>query len=142
MEIKEENRIPLFWVKLIFKGYEDTMIFCFNFYFSFRTTSKRTARWKRFPSLLWYFFFESTILKLPDQAMFKMLLQQLQNTLTTAFDAINYSLRFYRHGSPHELIFPWVNVFKRKSAKLPGRTFEEHWTNTFHLLLYASFCLK
>ena len=35
--------------------------------------------------------FESTILKLLDQAMLKVLLQQLQDTLTTAFETIHYS---------------------------------------------------
>ena len=36
-------------------------------------------------------FFESTILKLLDQAMFKVLSQQLQDTLTTVFETIHYS---------------------------------------------------
>ena len=36
-------------------------------------------------------FFESTILKLLDQAMFKVLLQKLQDTLTTAFETMNYN---------------------------------------------------
>ena len=36
-------------------------------------------------------FFESTILKLLDQAMFKVLSQQLQDTLTTIFETIHYN---------------------------------------------------
>ena len=36
-------------------------------------------------------FFESTILKLHDRAMFKVLLQKLQDTLTTAFETIHYN---------------------------------------------------
>ena len=36
-------------------------------------------------------FFESTILKLLDQAMFKVLSQQLQDTLTTVFETIHYN---------------------------------------------------
>ena len=35
--------------------------------------------------------FESTVLKLLDQAMFKVLSQQLQDTLTTVFETIRYS---------------------------------------------------
>ena len=58
--------------------------------------------------------------KLLDQAMFKVLSQQLQDTLTTVFETIHYGWRFYGHGSPYELIFSWVNIFKRKSAKVPG----------------------
>ena len=34
---------------------------------------------------------ESTVLKLLDQAMFKVLSQQLQDTLTTVFETIRYS---------------------------------------------------
>ena len=36
-------------------------------------------------------FFESTILKLLYQVMFKVSSQKLQDTLTTAFEAIHYS---------------------------------------------------
>ena len=35
--------------------------------------------------------FESTVLKLLDQAMFKVLSQQLQDILATAFQTIHYS---------------------------------------------------
>ena len=37
-------------------------------------------------------FFQSTILKLLDLAMFKDLSHQLQDTLTTVFETIHYSL--------------------------------------------------
>ena len=40
-------------------------------------------------------FFESTILKLLDRAMFKFILQQLQGSLATTFETIHYSRRFY-----------------------------------------------
>ena len=40
-------------------------------------------------------FFESTILKLLDRAMSKVILPQLQGTLTTTFETIHYSRRFY-----------------------------------------------
>ena len=53
--------------------------------------------------------------------MFKVLSQQLQGTLTTAFQTIQYSLRFYGHGLSYELIFSLVNIFKQKSAKVPGK---------------------
>ena len=66
------------------------------------------------------FFFQSTILKLLGLAMFKVLSQQLQDTLTTVFETIHYGWRFYGHGSPYELILSWVNIFKWKSAKVPG----------------------
>ena len=134
----------MFWVELTFKRYEDTMIFCFHFYFLFRTNGKRATRWRRLPSLLLYFFFERTTLKLLHQAMFKVLSQQLQYTLTTVFETIHYSWIFYGHGSPHELIFSWVNIFTWKSTRHrekrhlhnnPSLLFEEHWTMTFHLLL-------
>ena len=36
-------------------------------------------------------FFESTILNLLDQATFKVLSQQLQDTLITGFETIHYS---------------------------------------------------
>ena len=38
-----------------------------------------------------YGIFSETILKLLDQAMFKVLSQQLQDTLTTVFETIHYS---------------------------------------------------
>ena len=41
-----------------------------------------------------YGFFLSTVLKLLDQAIFKVLSQQLQDTLTTVFETIHYSGRF------------------------------------------------
>ena len=45
------------------------------------------------------FFLGDTILKLLDQAIFKGLSQQLQDTLTTVFETIHYSWKFYGHGS-------------------------------------------
>ena len=87
-------------------------------------------------------FFQSTILKLLDLAMFKDLSHQLQDTLTTVFETIHYSWRFYGHGSPYELIFSWVIICKRKSAKMsglnPSLLFEEHCIKTFDLLLIIS----
>ena len=64
---------------MTFKGYEDAIIFCFHFYFLFRTNGKRT----------WYFFFESTVLKLLDhsyQSWFATI------TLTTAFETTHYTV--------------------------------------------------
>ena len=52
-------------------------------------------------------------------AMFKFLTQQLEDTLTTAFETIHY--RFYGHGSPYKLVFSWVNIFKQKSLKVLGK---------------------
>ena len=51
------------------------------------------------------FFLESTVLKLLDQAMFKVLSQPLQDTLKTRFETIHYRRRCYGRGSPYELIF-------------------------------------
>ena len=51
------------------------------------------------------FFFESTVLKLLDQAMFKVLSQPLQDTLKTRFETIHYRRRSYGRGSPYELVF-------------------------------------
>ena len=88
-------------------------------------------------------FFESMILKLLDQAMFKVFLQQLRDSLTTVFETIHYSWRFCGHGSPYEPIFSWVNIFKRKSVKLPGLSssllFEKHSTKTFTISLIIVF---
>ena len=47
-------------------------------------------------------------------AMFKILLQQLRGTLTTEFETMPYSWRFYGHGSAYELIVSWVYFLKRK----------------------------
>ena len=59
------------------------------------------------------------------------------------FEAIDYSWKFYRHGSPYELIFSWVNIFKRKSVKVPGLSssllFEKHSTKTFTISLIIVF---
>ena len=44
------------------------------------------------------------------------------------FEAIHYSWKFYRHGSSYEIIFSWINIFKRKSAKVPGIS-EMSWCN-------------
>ena len=52
--------------------------------------------------------------------MLKVLSQQLQDTLTTVFEMRHDNSRFYGHGSLYELIFSWVNIFERKSAKVPG----------------------
>ena len=54
-------------------------------------------------------------------AMFKVLSQQLQSTLATTFEMMHYSWRFYGHGSPHDISFSWLNNFKQKSAKVPGK---------------------
>ena len=67
------------------------------------------------------FFFEVSFRNYLTTAMFKVLLQQLQGPLTTAFETIHYSWRYYGHESPHELMFSWVNIFKQKSTKVPGK---------------------
>ena len=85
-----------------------------------------------------FFFSESTILKLLDQAMFNVLLQQLQDTSTTAFETIYYSWRFYEHGSPYELIFSWTNIFKRKSAEV----LENYHLHNNLSLLFEEHCIK
>ena len=54
-------------------------------------------------------------------AMFKVLTQQLQSTLKTPFETIQYSWRFNGYRSPYELFFSWVNIFKRKSVKGTGK---------------------
>ena len=129
-------------------------ILWFLFYFVFRTTGKRTTKRKQLQSLLGFFLWESTILKLLYQARFKVFSQQLQDTSTTAFEAIYYSWRFYGHGSPYELFFSWkislnknrprrwkiivCTIFRACSSKSIASRFEEHCTKTFHLLLYAS----
>ena len=67
------------------------------------------------------FFLEVSFGNYLITAIFKVLLQQLQGLLTTAFETIHYSWRYYGHESPHELMFSWVNIFKQKSTKVPGK---------------------
>ena len=66
-EPKRENGTPLFWVELIFKGYEDAMIFCVFICIFYLELTVREQLMRRFLSLLWYFF-ENTILKLLDHS--------------------------------------------------------------------------
>ena len=64
----------MFWVELTFKGYEDTMILCVSiFIFLFRTNGK-SAREQLDENDFRHcygIFFESIILKLIDQAIFR-----------------------------------------------------------------------
>ena len=53
-------------------------------------------------------------------AMFKVLSQQLQGTLKTAFETY-ITVEDFTDMAIHELIFSWVNDFKRKSAYMPGK---------------------
>ena len=77
----------------------------------FRTNRKRRNESGQLPSLLWYFF-----LKYHSE-----ILQQLRGTLTTVFEMTPYSWRFYRHQSTYELTLFSVNIFQRKSTKVPGK---------------------
>ena len=80
------------------------MIFCFHFVFRLEPTVKEQKDENDFRRC-YGIFIESIILKLLDRAMFKVLSQQLQDTLTTVFETIHYSCRFYGYGSSYELIF-------------------------------------
>ena len=120
-----ENGTPLFWVELIFKGSEDAMIFYVSiFIFCLEPTVRERLDENSFHHCYGIFFFESIMPKLLDQTtwncMFKVILQQLQDNLTTVFETVHYSWRFYGHGSPYELVFSSVNVFKQKSVKVSG----------------------
>ena len=95
-------------------------ILCLHFHFSFRTNGKRATRWKRLPVAVTVFFFESTILKLLDQAMFKVLSQKLQDTLTTSFWSDTLQLEILRTWITIWTNFSAVNIFKRKLAKVLG----------------------
>ena len=67
------------------------MIFCvFIFIFCLEQTVREELDENDFRHC-YRVFFESTILKLLHQAMFKVLSQQLQNILTTIFETIHYS---------------------------------------------------
>ena len=65
------------------------MIFCFHFYFLFRTICKRTADDNDFHH--YYGIFFSTTLKLLDRSYVQVLLQQLGGTLTAAFEMTSYN---------------------------------------------------
>ena len=54
-------------------------------------------------------------------AMFNFLLQQVGGTLTTKFETMPYSSRYYGHGSTEELIISSVKFLKRKLTKVPGK---------------------
>ena len=76
--------LPCF--ELTFKEYEDTMIFCVSiFNFCLEPTVREQLDENDFCHY-YGIFFESTIAKLLITAMFKVLPQQLQGTLTTAFE--------------------------------------------------------
>ena len=71
----------------------------FHFYFFVYKRYERTIGLYRLPPLLWQFFLESVIPKVLDiTAMFKVL-QQLQDTLITAFEK-HLQLKILR---------PWVS---------------------------------
>ena len=66
------------------------MIFCFHFVFRLEPTVKEQKDENDFRRC-YGIFIESIILKLLDRAMFKVLSQQSQDTLTTVFETIHYS---------------------------------------------------
>ena len=85
-------------------GYEKPMIFCVSIVnFCLESTVREQLDENDFRHC-YGIFSESTILKLLDQAMFKFHSQQLQENVTTMFETIHYSWRFYGHGSIYELI--------------------------------------
>ena len=73
--------------------------------------------------------------------------QQLWGTWTTTFETHLTGWRFYRYGSTYVLILSWINILKRKWAKMPWkllvaqksepvlwRTFARHFTYYYILL--------
>ena len=140
------NWTPLFRVELTFKGHEDAMIFCVSiFIFCLEQTVREQLDENDFRRYYGIFFkvpFRKYLINYTTTL--KVLSQQLQDTLTVAFRTIHFSWKFYGHGSPYELIFSWVNIFKWKSTRYrekhhlhnnPSLLFEEHCTKMFHLLL-------
>ena len=82
------------------------MIFCVSSFILFlEPTVREQLNGNDFGHCYDFFFFESTVLKLLDQAMFKVLSQPLQDTLKTRFETIHYRRRSYGRGSPYELVF-------------------------------------
>ena len=108
-EPNEENGTPLFWVELTFKGYEDTMIFCVSIFIFRLEPTLRQQLDENNLRRCYGIFFESTILKLLDQATFKVLSQQLQDTLTTAIWSDTLQLKILQ-----TWITIWTNFFLSK----------------------------
>ena len=115
-----ENKTPLFWIELTFKGYEDAMIFFVSIFIFCLEPMVREGLDENDFRHYYGIFFESTIPKLLDHSYVQCSFAKIQGTLTTAFEMIHYSWRFYGHGWPYELIFSLVNIFKPKSPKVPG----------------------
>ena len=113
---QEDNGTLLFWVELSFKGYEDAKIFCASiFIFCLERTVTEQLDENNFRHY-YGIFFKSAIMKLFDHSY----VQSFFATITKHLIYHN-CWRFYGHGSPYELIFSWVDIFKQQSAKKPGK---------------------
>ena len=66
-------------------------------------------------------FFKSTILKLLDHSYVQSSFRTNRRHFDNGIWKTPYSWRFYGHGSSQILILFWVNIFKRKSTKVPGK---------------------
>ena len=144
----------MFWVELTFKGYEDAMIFCVSiFYFLFRTNGNGTTGWKQLPSLFLYFFQKYHSETICSQLCSKFFRnnykafwqRHLKRYITVVEDFTDM------HHHMNQFFLEWISLNDNwwrclKNYHLhnnPSLLFEEHCTETFHLLLlHASFSLK
>ena len=98
------------------------MIFCvLIFIFCLKPTLREQVGVNNFRHCYGNFVFESTVLKLLITAIFKVLSQQLRGTLTNRILKKPYNWKFYGHGSSKVAIFSWLNIFKWRTTKVPGK---------------------
>ena len=123
------------------------MIFCvFIFIFSLEPTVREQPDENDFHRY-YSIFFESTILKVLDHSYFQSSLARIRRHFDNGIWNDTLQLKIFR-----TWISVWTNYFLSKFPKMkidesawkiihynnPSLLFEEHWSKTFHLLLYAS----
>ena len=93
-------------------------ILCFLFHFVFRANGKRTTKWKQSPSLLWYFFrmchCETTWSSYVHSSS-ATIARHFENGIwndTLQLKILRTWITIWTN------FFSWVNILKRKSAKI------------------------
>ena len=81
----------LFWVELTFKGYEDTMIVCVSIFIFCLEPTVREQLMRAISVTIMVIVSKVPFWNYLITAMFKVLLQHLGGTLTTAFEVTPYS---------------------------------------------------
>ena len=110
----------------------------FHFYFLFRTNGKRATRWKRLPSLLWYFF-----RKYHSETTWSSHVQSSFATITRHFDndIWNNTLQLKILRTWITMWTNWVNIFSKYlsflSKYLETIIDDGAWTYTIYTIIPA-----